>query len=132
MKLLTVFAFGVIVSNLMAQAPTAIGNPVLGTSTTSSANNNAAAAITQNFAASDPTTGRLFTNAVQPYQAPVLPYLGPWSTGSNIIDDLRLLPDVISLEQAKLMYNGGFLPELIECQMVLFNLRNVSSLLNFL
>jgi outer membrane protein OmpA-like peptidoglycan-associated protein len=106
-KLITLLACCIVATNLVAQTSSVIATPVLGTSTTSSANNNAAAVLTQNFASSDPTTGRLFTNAVQPYQAPVLPYLGPWNTGSNIIDDLRLLPEVISLEQAKLMYNGG-------------------------
>lgn len=107
MKLISFLAFTIVAVSLSAQSNSVISTPVLGTSTTSSANNNAAATLTQNFAASDPTTGRLFTNAVQPYQAPVLPYLGPFSSGGNIIDDLRLIPEIISLEQAKEMYNGG-------------------------
>ncbi len=77
------------------------------TNTTSTANNAAVAGINQTFQSEAPTTGRLFVNPVQPYQAPVLPYLGPWSTGSNIIDDLRLLPERITADQAKMMYNGG-------------------------
>lgn len=95
-KLTSILIVGLFAISLSAQ-----------TTSTSTSTNTVGAAINQNFAASDPTTGRLFTNAVQPYQAPVLPYLGPFSSGGNIIDDLRLLPESISLEQAKEMYNGG-------------------------
>ena len=95
-KLTTTLIAGLFAVSLSAQ-----------TTATATSTNTVGAAINQNFAAGDPTTGRLFVSPVQSYQAPVLPYLGPWSTGSNIIDDLRLLPEVITLDQAKMMYNGG-------------------------
>lgn len=63
--------------------------------------------IQQNFQPVDPGQGRWFVPPVQPYQAPVLPYLGPWSSGSNIIEDLRTLPEMITMNQAKTMYDGG-------------------------
>jgi len=63
--------------------------------------------INQQFQAADPGQGRWFIPPVQPYQAPVMPYLGPWSSGSNIIEDLRVLPEVITLDQARKMYQGG-------------------------
>ena len=98
MKLLTLIACSLVAVSLSAET-TNTSNSV--------ATNAAAAAINQTFAAGDATTGRLFVQPVQPYSAPVLPYLGPWNTGSNIVDDLRLLPEIISLDQAKMMYNGG-------------------------
>jgi hypothetical protein len=63
--------------------------------------------ITQNYPAANEGQGRWFVSPVQPYNAPVLPYLGPWSSGSNIIEDLRVLPEVITREQALKMYKGG-------------------------
>ena len=81
--------------------------PISTNGATATSTNTVGAAINQTFAAGDPTTGRLFVNPVQPYQAPVATYLGPWATGSNILDDLRTLPETITVEQARLMYNGG-------------------------
>ena len=63
--------------------------------------------VNQTFAAADAGQGRWFATPVQPYEAPVLPYFGPWNTGANILDDLRTLPQEISLPTAKLMYRGG-------------------------
>jgi hypothetical protein len=63
--------------------------------------------INQEFKGSDPGQGRWFIAPPQPYNAPVLPYLGPWSSGANIIEDLRVLPEVITREQALKMYKGG-------------------------
>lgn len=63
--------------------------------------------INQQFQGASEGQGRWFIPPVQPYNAPVLPYLGPWSSGSNIIEDLRVLPEVITLEQAMKMYQGG-------------------------
>ncbi len=68
---------------------------------------NPSSSITQNYQAADPGQGRPFAFPVQPYQASVLPYLGPWSSGYNVIEDLRSLPEVITMAQAKLMYQGG-------------------------
>jgi outer membrane protein OmpA-like peptidoglycan-associated protein len=65
------------------------------------------ATVQQNYSASDPGQGRWFVQPVQPYTAPVVPYLGPWSSGPNILEDLRLLPDSITLSEAEKMYNGG-------------------------
>lgn len=67
------------------------------------------ASLVQNNAAVDPGTGRPFLFPVQPYQAQVLPYLGPWpaSGGFNVLDDLRSLPEIITMSQAKTMYQGG-------------------------
>jgi hypothetical protein len=62
---------------------------------------------TINFPASDPGQGRWFSNAVQPFEAPVLPYFGPWNTGANILDDLRTMPQDITPRLAKAMYHGG-------------------------
>ena len=81
--------------------------PISTNGATATSTNTVGASINQNFAAGDPTTGRLFVNPVQPYQAPVATYLGPWATGANILDDLRTLPETITVEQARLMYNGG-------------------------
>jgi outer membrane protein OmpA-like peptidoglycan-associated protein len=81
--------------------------PINSNGATATSTNTVGASINQNFEAGDPTTGRLFVNPVQPYQAPVATYLGPWATGSNILDDLRTLPETITVEQARLMYNGG-------------------------
>lgn len=63
--------------------------------------------ITQNYAANDPGSGRWFVQPVQPYQAPVMTYLGPWNTGSNILEDLKLLPEIIDKQMAQRMYEGG-------------------------
>jgi len=81
--------------------------PISTNGATATSTNTVGASINQNFEGSDPTTGRLFVNPVQPYQAPVATYLGPWATGANILDDLRTLPETITVEQARLMYNGG-------------------------
>ena len=63
--------------------------------------------VTQNYQAADPGMGRPFAFPVQPYQASVLPYLGPWSSGYNVLEDLRSLPEIITISQAKSLYKGG-------------------------
>ena len=63
--------------------------------------------MVQNVAAADPWQGRWFANSAGTYSAPVLPYLGPWSSGANIIEDLRVLPGELTMAQAKSLYNGG-------------------------
>ena len=63
--------------------------------------------IQQNYAAVDPGQGRWFVPPAQPYSAPVVPYFGPWTTGANIIEDLRVLPEVLTFAQAKSLYVGG-------------------------
>jgi hypothetical protein len=55
----------------------------------------------------DPGMGRWFANPVQPFETPAIPYFGPWSTGANILDDLRTMPQDISARLAKAMYRGG-------------------------
>jgi hypothetical protein len=74
---------------------------------TSGATAGSSSVVNQNYAASDPSTGRWFASPVAPYQAPVEVYLGPWSTGANIMDNLVSLPEEITLGEAKQMYNGG-------------------------
>jgi hypothetical protein len=37
----------------------------------------------------------------------VFPYLGPFNSGANIIDDLRYFPEELTRKQAKMMYQGG-------------------------
>src|ERR1035437_3923973 len=64
------------------------------------------ATINQNFGGAS-GQGRLNISPVQPYNAPVQAYLGPWSTGANVLDDLRALPETITYEQAQKMYKGG-------------------------
>lgn len=68
---------------------------------------NQSTSINQTFAAADAGQGRWFVNPAQPFEAPVLPYFGPWNTGANILDDLRTMPTNISDRMAKAMYNGG-------------------------
>jgi hypothetical protein len=63
--------------------------------------------IQQNYAAPNAGQGRWFLAPPQPYSAPVVPYLGPWNSGPNIIDDLRVFPEVITRAQALKMYKGG-------------------------
>ena len=94
-------------AQVMDPNPIHMPQPISNNGATATSTNTVGASINQNFAAGDPTTGRLFVNPVQPYQAPVATYLGPWATGSNILDDLRTLPETITVEQARLMYNGG-------------------------
>ena len=94
-------------AQVMDPNPIHMPQPISNNGATATSTNTVGASINQNFAAGDPTAGRLFVNPVQPYQAPVATYLGPWATGSNILDDLRTLPETITVEQARLMYNGG-------------------------
>jgi len=51
--------------------------------------------------------GRWFVPPVQPYSAPVFPYLGPFNSGANILEDLRVFPEVLTRDQANRMYQGG-------------------------
>jgi hypothetical protein len=52
-------------------------------------------------------TGRWFIPPTQPYSPPLFPYLGPFNSGANILEDLRVFPEVLSMEQARRMYQGG-------------------------
>lgn len=63
--------------------------------------------MTYNQSSVDAGQGRWFLPPVQPYNAPIVPYLGPWNSGPNIIEDLRVFPDVITRAQALKMYKGG-------------------------
>ena len=55
----------------------------------------------------DPGTGRWFAQPVQPYVSNLIPYLGPWSSGSNIMESMQSLPEMITLAEAEKSYQGG-------------------------
>ena len=72
----------------------------------SAASANPSNSVVQN-STTNPATGRNFEYPAQLMNAPVMTYLGPWTSGSNILDDLSTLPSAISLQEAKDNYDGG-------------------------
>ena len=71
-----------------------------------SASSDPSNSIVQN-STSDPGTGRWFAQPVQPFVSNLIPYLGPWSSGSNIMESMQSLPEMITLSEAEKSYQGG-------------------------
>jgi hypothetical protein len=64
------------------------------------------AIVVSKGAPTDPGTGRQFVSPVLT-NSQVIPYLGPWLSGSRIIENLGILPEVMTFEEATRMYVGG-------------------------
>ena len=63
--------------------------------------------LQQNSPSPSSEMGRLFVNSVQPFQAGLIPYLGPWKAGYNILENLNSLPKCITRCDAMSLYQGG-------------------------
>ena len=64
------------------------------------------AIVISNGTTTDPGMGRQFASPVLATPQ-IMPYLGPWLSGSRIIENLGLLPEVMTFEEATRMYVGG-------------------------
>ena len=99
--LLLILPLAVFAGPINTNNNTAISGSTAGASSSA----NPSSSVTQ-YSTTNPATGRLFEYPAQLLSAPVVPYLGPWSTGANILDDLSTLPSEISVLEAEEQYDG--------------------------
>ena len=104
MGMIPAFSFAqVAVSNSRSTAgAAAVSNPTV--TTNPAANSSLNLTQTSNVPEG---AGRWFMPPVQPYSPPLFPYLGPFNSGANILEDLTIFPEILTREQAKRMYKGG-------------------------
>lgn len=97
----------IIIAAMLALLPTGAWAQTANSSASSNVGVNANPSINQTFQGSSEGQGRWYVAPVQPYSPPLFPYLGPFNSGANILEDLRIFPDVLTRVQAIRMYKGG-------------------------